>query len=160
MRRIVLTQIAAAPPEDVFVFFVPQRMPHWYGREMRSSFETQGCGSEFRAGSTVRISGELAKRSFSHTAVVTAFERPQLFEWRFEDDYRVRGCERWEMKGLETPSGTQTIIRFTNDYEIKGRLGRVIDWLVTRHALARRNRDYLDRLACLAERRPSAQNRP
>ena len=33
-------------------------------------------------------------------------------------------------------------------------LGRLIDWLLTRHALARRNRDYLERLARLAERRP------
>ena len=62
MSRIVLTQIVAAPPEDIFVFFVPQRMPHWYGPEMRSSFDTQGCRSEFRAGSKVRISGSLAKR--------------------------------------------------------------------------------------------------
>jgi hypothetical protein len=153
MRRVVLTQIVLAPPEDVFVFFVPQRMPHWYGREMRSSFEMQGCGSEFRAGSRVRIAGELAGRSFSHSAVVTAFESPRLFEWRFEDEYGVRGSERWEMEGLENASGPQTRIGFTNEYEIPGGLGRVIDWLVTRHALAHRNRDYLDRLARLAERR-------
>jgi uncharacterized protein YndB with AHSA1/START domain len=154
MSRIVLTQIVAAPPEDIFVFFVPQRMPHWYGPEMRSSFETQGCGSEFRAGSKVRISGRLAKRTFSHTAVVTAFEKGRLFEWRFEDAYGVRGSERWETERLENSSGTRTMIRFTNEYEIPGRIGRSIDWLLTRHALARRNRDYLDRLARLAERRP------
>ena len=154
MRRIVLTQIVAAAPEDVFVFFVPQRMPYWYGPEMHSSFETQGCGSGFRAGSQVRISGELAKRTFSHTAVVTAFERPRLFEWRFEDAYGVRGSERWEMERQENSSGTQTMIRFTNEYEIPGRIGRLIDWLLTRHALASRNRGYLERLARLAERRP------
>jgi uncharacterized protein YndB with AHSA1/START domain len=154
MSRIVLTQMVAVPPEDVFVFFVPQRMAHWYGPEMRSSFETQGCGSEFRAGSKVCISGELAKRIFSHIAVVTAFEKPRLFEWRFEDAYGVRGSERWEMERLENSSGAQTMIRFTNEYEIPGRFGRVLDWLLTRHALARRNRDYLDRLARLAERRP------
>src|SRR5579872_1941344 len=154
MSRMVLTQIVAAPPEDIFVFFVPQRMPHWYGLEMRSSFETQGCGSEFCAGSKVHISGSLAKRTFSHTAVVTAFEKGRLFEWRFEDTFGVRGSERWEAERLENSSGTRTMIRFTNEYEIPGRLGRAIDWLLTRHALARRNRDYLDRLARLAERRP------
>jgi uncharacterized protein YndB with AHSA1/START domain len=154
MSRIVLTQIVAAPPEDIFVFFVPQRMPHWYGPEMRSSFDTQDCGSEFRAGSKVRISGSLAKRTFSHTAVVTAFEKGRLFEWRFEDAFGVRGSERWEAERLENPSGTRTLVRFTNEYEISGRIGRVINWLLTRHALARRNRDYLDRLARLAERRP------
>jgi uncharacterized protein YndB with AHSA1/START domain len=154
MSRIVLTQIVAAPPEDVFVFFVPQRMPYWYGPEMRSSFETQGCGSEFRPGSQVRISAELARRPFAHTAVVTAFERPWLFEWRFEDSYGVRGSERWEMERLENGSAPRTIVRFTNEYEIPGRIGRAIDWLLTRHALASRNRSYLERLARLAERRP------
>lgn len=153
MRRIVLTQIVAAPPEDVFVFFVPQRMPHWYGPEMRSSFETQGCGSEFRPGSNVRISGILAQRSFSHTAVVTAFERPRLFEWRFEDEFGVRGRERWEIESLENSSGARAMVRFINEYEVPGRIGRMVDWLLTRHAVARRSRDYLDRLARLAERR-------
>jgi hypothetical protein len=129
-------------------------MPHWYGLEMRSSFETQGCGSEFRTGSQVRISGTLANRAFSHTAVVTAFQNRRLFEWQFEDSYGVRGSERWELERLENLTGAKTMIRFTNEYEIPGRIGRVIDWLLTRHALTRRNRAYLDRLARLAERRP------
>jgi hypothetical protein len=46
------------------------------------------------------------------------------------------------------------MIRFINEYEIPGRIGRMINWLLTRHALTRRNRGYLDRLARLAERRP------
>jgi hypothetical protein len=58
------------------------------------------------------------------------------------------------MERLENSSGTRTVIRFTNECEIPGRIGRAIDWLLTRHALARRNRDYLNRLARLAERRP------
>jgi hypothetical protein len=75
-------------------------------------------------------------------------------EWRFEDAYGVRGSERWEMERLKNSSGARTMIRFTNDCEIPGRFDRVIDWLLTRHALARRNRDYLNELARLAERRP------
>jgi len=153
MRRIVLTRTVAAPPEDVFVFFVPQRMPHWYGREMRSSFETQGCAAEFRAGARVHISGTLANRTFSHTAVVTAWQRDRIFEWRFEDDYGVRGTERWELEYLKNGAAKQTAVRFTNEYEVPGGIGGVIDWLITRHALGRRNRDYLNRLARLAERR-------
>jgi uncharacterized protein YndB with AHSA1/START domain len=156
MTRIVLNQIVAAPPEDVFVFFVPQRMPHWYGPEMQSSFETQGCGSDFRAGSRVCISGRMANRIFSHTAIVTAFEKPRLFEWRFEDVYGVRGTERWELERLPKSAGAKTIIRFTDEYKIPGRFGLLIDWLLTRRALARRNRGYLDRLSRLAERRPSS----
>jgi hypothetical protein len=154
MTKIVLTRMVASPPEDIFVFFVPQRMPYWYGVEMQSRFEMQPGTSEFRAGSKVRISGKLASRDFSHTAVVTAFEKARLFEWQFQDDYGVRGRERWEIEPRENSSGAQTIIRFTNEYEIPGRMGRLIDWLLTRHALARRNRDYLERLARLAERRP------
>jgi uncharacterized protein YndB with AHSA1/START domain len=154
MRRIVLTQIVAAPPEDVYVFFVPQRMPYWYGSEMQSAFQTQGCGSEFRAGAKVHISGKLAKRTFSHTATVTGFEKPSLFEWRFEDDYGVRGMERWEIERLPNSAEVRSVVRFTNEYEIPGRFGRLVDWLLTRHALARRSREYLDRLARLAERRP------
>ena len=154
MSRIVLSQSVAALPEDIFVFFVPQRMAHWYGREMRASLETQGCASEFRPGSRVNISGRVANRTFSHTAVVTAYDRPRLFEWGFEDAYGVRGKERWEMERVENSSSARTMIRFTNEFEIPGRFGRVIDWLLTRHALTRRNRDYLERLACLAERRP------
>ncbi|HZP33414.1 MAG TPA: SRPBCC family protein [Candidatus Acidoferrales bacterium] len=154
MRTIVLTQTVAAPPQDIYVFFVPQRMPYWYGPEMQSSFETQGCGSEFRAGSRVRISGKLANRTFSHTAVVTAFDKPRRFEWRFEDEYGVRGTERWELEPAGDSSHAGTRVRFTNEYEIAGRFARIVDWLLTRHALKRRNRDYLNRLARLAERRP------
>jgi len=154
VRKIVLTRRVAVPPRDVFVFFVPQRMPYWYGPEMRASFETQGCGSEFRAGSTVRISATMANKTFSHSAVVTAFDRGRIFEWQFEDSYGVRGKERWELEPVENGAGAQTIIRFTNEYEVPGRIGRALDWLFTRHALARRNRDYLERLARLAERRP------
>jgi hypothetical protein len=58
------------------------------------------------------------------------------------------------MERLGNSPGARTMIRFINEYAIPGRMGRVIDWLLTRHALARRNRDYLDRLARLAERRP------
>jgi uncharacterized protein YndB with AHSA1/START domain len=154
MSRIVLSRIVAAPPEDVFVFFVPQRMPQWYGREMQSSFETQGCSSDFRAGAKVRISGRLANRTFSHTATVTALERPRLFEWRFEDEYGVRGTERWEIERVQDTAAPRTKIKFVNECEIPGFSGRAMDWLLTRHALARRNREYLDRLARLAERRP------
>jgi uncharacterized protein YndB with AHSA1/START domain len=114
MTRIVLNQIVAAPPEDVFVFFVPQRMQHWYGPEMQSSFETQGCGSDFRAGSKVCISGRMANRTFSHTAIVTAFEKPRLFEWRFEDGYGVQGSERWELELLSNSTGAKTMIHFTD----------------------------------------------
>ena len=82
-------------------------------------------------------------------------ENRKTFEWRFEDGYGVHGSERWELERLPNSTGPKTMIRFTDEYKIPGRFGRLIDWLLTRHALARRNRDYLDWLARLAERRPS-----
>jgi uncharacterized protein YndB with AHSA1/START domain len=153
MRKILLTRIVAAPPEDVFVFFVPQRMPYWYGAEMKSCFEMQRGAGDFATGLRVRISGQLGRRAVSHIAVVTAYEYERLLEWRFEDAYGVRGRERWELERAEDPVKAATRVRFTCEYEIPARMGRLIDWLWTRHALARRNRDYLERLARLAERK-------
>jgi hypothetical protein len=43
------------------------------------------------------------------------------------------------------------MLRFVSQYEMPGRLGRLMDWLWTRRAVRQRNRDYLERLARLAE---------
>jgi hypothetical protein len=153
MRKVEIVQPIAVPPPHVFVFFVPQRMTYWYGREMEACFEVQGGCSQFAVGSVVRISGHLGKKNVSHMAVVTALESPRLLEWRFEDDYGVRGTERWELEPVERPNGATTLVKFTSRYEVPGALGRAMDALVTRHAVARRNRDYLARLARLAEHR-------
>jgi uncharacterized protein YndB with AHSA1/START domain len=162
MGRLVLTRTIAAPPEEVFVFFVPQRMPYWYGAEMDSCFEVQDGAADFAVGLKVRISGRLGKKSVTHTAVVTEFKYARLLEWRFQDAYGVRGKERWELEPV--PGGPdlsgkdsgkkegQTLLRFINQYELPGRLGPAVDWLLTRHALAQRNREYVARLARLAER--------
>jgi uncharacterized protein YndB with AHSA1/START domain len=153
MGKLELTRTIAAPPPHVFAFFVPQRMPYWYGAEMDSCFEVQDGAADFSTGLKVRITGRLARKTVSHTAVVTAFERPRLLEWRFADSYGVRGLERWELEPVAGTAGPATLLRFFNQYEYPGRLGRAMDWLLTRNALARRNRDYLARLARLAERR-------
>jgi hypothetical protein len=154
MTKIVLTSAVAAPPPEIFVFFVPQRMPYWYGTEMQSCFEVQDGAADFSVGLKVRISGTIGRRQVSHTAVVTAYQYQRLLEWRFQDSYGVRGRERWELAAQDAPAGSPTIVRFTDEYTMPGVLGRVVDWLITRHAIARRNREYLDRLARLAERRP------
>jgi len=157
MGKIELTQPIAAPPRHVFAFFVPQRMPYWYGAEMDSCFELQDGAADFALGLKVRISGKIGGRSVSHTAVVTGFESARLLEWRFQDASGVRGLERWELGGLpggapdSTPGGT--VVRFLTKYELPGRLGRLLDWLVTRRAVARRSREHLRRLAILVEGR-------
>ncbi len=44
MASLELSEPIAVPPEHVYAFFVPQRMPYWYGAEMDSCFEVQqGC---------------------------------------------------------------------------------------------------------------------
>jgi uncharacterized protein YndB with AHSA1/START domain len=157
MGKIEMTQPIAAPPRHVFAFFVPQRMPYWYGAEMDSCFEVQDGAADFALGLKVRISGRIGGRSFSHTAVVTAFAPARLLEWRFQDAHGVHGLERWELEGLpgDAPGAApgRTLVRFLSQYELPGRLGRLLDWLVTRRAVARRSGGHLRRLAGLVEGR-------
>jgi len=144
----------AASPELVFAFFVPQRMAYWYGAEMKLSLEVQGGASDFAVAQKVRIVGNLGDREVSHTAVVTVFQQARVFEWRFEDRYGVKGLERWELQPVDIPSVTgpsKTTVRMRSDYMMPGLLGKAMDWLVTRHAVARRNQDYLARLKRYAE---------
>jgi uncharacterized protein YndB with AHSA1/START domain len=149
MARLSFTVEIAAPPDRVFVFFVPQRMPYWYGTGMESCFEVQGGAAEFQVGLKVRISGRLGKKEVSHTAVLTRYEWGRLLEWQFQDAYGVRGLQRWEIEAV--PTGTRVLMR--DEYELPGWPGRFADWLLTRHAVARRDRADLARLKRLAERR-------
>ena len=157
MARIETSVQIAAPAEVVFAFFVPQRMPYWYGADMQACFQLQDGASDFAVAQKVQITGNLRKREVSHTAVVTALQQARLFEWRFRDRYGVVGLERWELERLEATSAThrpKTIVRMRSDYNLPGLLGKAMDWLVTRHAVARRNQDYLARLKRYAEHGP------
>jgi uncharacterized protein YndB with AHSA1/START domain len=147
MAQLEFSVQIAAPPDRVFVFFVPQRMPYWYGLETESCFEVQGGAEEFQAGQKVRITGRLGRREVSLTAVVTEYRWGRALEWRFRDAYGVRGLQRWEIE----PAGVGTRVRLRDEYELPGRLGRIADWLLTRHAVAGRDRRDLARLKKLAE---------
>ena len=72
MAQIETSVQIAAPAELVFAFFVPQRMPYWYGADMEACLEVQGGASDFAVAQKVRVTGHLGKREVSHTAVVTA----------------------------------------------------------------------------------------
>jgi len=155
MARLALSVEIAAPLERVAAFFVPQRMPYWYGVEMESCFEVQGGAVDFCAGQKVRISGKLGRREVSLTAVVTEYREQRVLEWRFRDAYGVRGLQRWELDPSPIPSRAEAVatrVRLRDEYELPGRMGRIFDWLLTRHAVARRDRDDLARLKALAER--------
>jgi uncharacterized membrane protein len=157
MARIETSVQIAAPAEVVFAFFVPQRMPYWYGADMQASFEVQGGASDFAVTQKVHITGNLGKREVSHTAVVTALEQARLFEWRFNDRYGVKGLERWELERIGAPSPQRppkTIVRMRSNYTMPGLIGKAMDWLLTRHAVARRNENYLARLKRYAEHEP------
>ena len=157
MARIETSVQIAAPAELVFAFFVPQRISYWYGAEMEVCLEVQGGASDFAVAQKVRVTGHLGRREVSHTAVVTAFQQSRLFEWQFEDRYGVKGLERWELEPVNTPPSAvapKTDVRMRSDYVLPGLLGKAMDWLVTRHAVARRNQDYLRRLKRLAEHGP------
>jgi uncharacterized membrane protein len=157
MARIETSVHIAAPAEVVFAFFVPQRMPYWYGADMHACFEVQDGASDFAVAQKVQITGNLGKHEVSHTAVVTALEQARLFEWRFRDRYGVVGLERWEMERLDASSSQRsprTVVRMRSDYTMPGLVGKAMDWLMTRHAVGRRNENYLARLKRYAERGP------
>lgn len=157
MARIETSVQIAAPAEVVFAFFVPQRMPYWYGADMKASFEVQDGASDFAVAQKVHISGSVGKREVSHTVVVTALQDACVFEWRFSDRYGVKGLERWELEragvsSLQRPP--KTMVRMISNYTMPGLVGKAMDWLLTRHAVARRNQDYLARLKRYAEHEP------
>lgn len=148
MARLTFEILIHAPLDRVAAFFVPQRMPYWFGSEMQAEFEVQGGASDFAKGQKVRIAGRMAGREVALTVVVTAFQPARLLEWRFADAFGVRGTQRWEL----TSSESSTQVRMRDEYEMPGALGRFLDAIFTRHAVARRDRAWLARLKQLAER--------
>jgi uncharacterized membrane protein len=157
MARIETSVQISAPPELVFAFFVPQRMPYWYGADMEICLEVQGGAPDFALAQKVRVTGHLGKQEVSHTAVVTALQQARLFEWRFKDRYGVEGLERWELdlvdarSGLSGTNALKTVVRMRSEYTMPGLMGKAMDWLLTRHAVQRRNQNYLARLKRYAE---------
>ena len=149
MARLHLSVEIAAPVDRVFTFFVPQRMVYWYGAEMETEFEVQDGAVEFAVGQKVRITGRMARHEVSLTAVVTRYEWLRALEWRFHDAYGVKGMQVWEMEPL---GKLATRVTMRDDYELPGWFGHVWDWLLMRHAVARRNRIALAKLKGLSER--------
>jgi hypothetical protein len=149
MAHLEFSRDFSVAPNEVFVFFVPQRMPLWYGTEMNPYFEVQGGASDFAVGQKVQITGKLGKREVSLTVVITAYRWEKLLEWQFQDSYGVRGLQRWELESV--PTGTRLCMR--DSYQMPGLSGRLIDAAFTRFAVAQRDRTWLDRLQRLAERR-------
>src|ERR1700758_4559207 len=149
MAYLEFSRDFSVAPNEVFVFFVPQRMPLWYGTEMNYHFEVQGGAPDFAVGQKVQVTGKLGKREVSLTVVITAYRWEKLLEWQFQDSYGVRGLQRWELES--SPSGTRLQMRASS--QMPGLSGRLVDAAFTRFAVAQRDRAWLDRLQRLAERR-------
>ena len=149
MARLEFSQQIDATPALVSAFFAPQRMPYWYGYEMKAEFEILGGASDFSAGQKVRITGRLGAQEVGITAVVTRYEFGRALEWQFQDQYGVKGKQSWEI----APKNEAAIVHMRDEYEMPGRVARIFDALITRHAVARRDRGWLARLARLVEPR-------
>lgn len=147
MAHLEFSRDFSVAPNEVFVFFVPQRMPLWYGTEMNSHFEVQGGAPDFAVGQKVQITGKLGKREVSLTVVITAYRWEKLLEWQFQDSYAVRGLQRWELESVRSC----TRLHMRDSYKMPGISGRLIDAAFTRFAVAQRDRSWLDRLQRLAE---------
>jgi hypothetical protein len=150
MSRIESTIEIAASSADVFVFFVPQRMAYWYGKEMAAEFEVQDGAADFVVSQKIRVTGKIGEKELGHTAVVTHYDWCRAFEWRFHDRFGVKGLERWD---IEPVSESLTRVRMISEYEMPNALARFVDRLFTRHGVERRNRENLARLKKLAERK-------
>lgn len=124
-------------------------MPYWYGCDMDSRFEVQRGSSEFQPGLKVRIVGQVSKREVSLVAVVTAYQRGRLLEWRFRDSYGVSGLQSWEIERV----GAGARVHLRDEYEMPGRLGRLWDRAFMQHAVRARDRRDLDRLKRTAEQK-------
>lgn len=160
MADLTFSRDIAAAPNEVFAFFIPQRMPLWYGTEMKACFEVQGGAAEFAVGQKVRITGHLQNHTMSLNTVVSACEWQKLLEWQFEDAYGVRGFQRWELRaaghapphGANPPSGSTRVV-MRDSYRTPGLYGRMVDLVLTRFAVSMRDRSWLERLDQLATRR-------
>ncbi|MGA7636239.1 MAG: hypothetical protein WCB00_04885 [Candidatus Acidiferrales bacterium] len=148
MSDIQLISEIATTPNEIFVFFVPQRMPLWYGIEMDAHFEMQGGASDFGVSQKVRITGKLQRYDMALTAVITAYEWEHLLEWQFQDSYGVRGMQRWELQR----AGDTTRVMMRDKYEMPGLFGKIFDQLITRRAVWMRDQSWLEKLKHLAER--------
>jgi hypothetical protein len=147
MATIEIEERIAKSSALVGAFLVPQRMPYWYGAEMNCEFEVLGGAADFEIGQKVRITGRLGSREISLTTTVTQFEFGRFLEWCFQDSYGVKGTQSWEISA----TGSATLVRMRDEYEMPGAFGKLFDWLFTRHAVARRDRDWLARLKRLAQ---------
>ena len=97
MARLEFSQRIDATPALVSAFFVPQRMPYWYGYEMKAEFEILGRRIGFRSRAESAHHGPIGRAGSWLTAVVTRYDFGRALEWQFQDQYGVKGKQSWEI---------------------------------------------------------------
>jgi len=148
MAYVELSTQVSTTPNEIFVFFVPQRMPLWYGAEMNAHFEVQGGAPDFAVGQKVRITGELQNFELTLTVVITAYAWDDHLEWQFQDSYGFRGMQRWDLQ----PQANETKLIMRDEYVMPTTPGKILDRLITSRAVKLRDQSWLDRLKRFAER--------
>jgi hypothetical protein len=148
MARIELSTQISTTANEIFVFFVPQRMPLWYGTEMNARFEVQSGASDFAVGQKLRITGTLQNYELTLTVVITAYEWEHHLEWQFQDSYGIRGMQRWDLQ----PQAGATKLTMRDEYTMPTKLGKILDRFITSRAVTLRDQSWLDRLKRFAER--------
>jgi hypothetical protein len=151
MAQVKVSIEIVAPVWRVAAFFVPQRMAYWYGAEMGAQLEVAGGASDFAAGQKVRVTGRLLRRQVALTAVITRYHAQRLLEWKFRDEYGIRGTQRWEW-GESCEGSTRVTLEDRFELAQKGRLAALAERYWMRPNVARRDRQHLTLLKRLAER--------
>jgi len=151
MSRVESSIAIAASASRVAAFFVPQRMPYWYGAEMNAEFEVQDGASDFSLGQKVRITGKLLRKEVALTVVVTCYTFGRLLEWKFRDAYGVKGMQRWE---ILPEADERARVTLCDEYQLpaSGRLAKLADKFWMRPNIARRAKLHLTKLKKIAER--------
>jgi hypothetical protein len=147
MARIELSTQISTTANEIFVFFVPQRMPLWYGTEMNARFEVQSGASDFAVGQKLRITGTLQNYELTLTVVISAYEWEHHLEWQFQDSYGLRGMQRWDLQ----PQAGATKLTMRDEYTMPTKLGKILDRFITSRAVTLRDQSWLDRLKRFAE---------
>lgn len=139
-----------APVERVAAFFVPQRMPLWFGPEMETELEVSGGAPDFSAGQKIRITSHIGRKAFSLTTVVMRFEWCRLLEWRFQDHYGIKGLQRWE---LARSADGGTLVRMRDEFSLpwQGWFPQIWERVVMKRSVAARDRMHLGNLKKISE---------
>lgn len=140
MGRIEHATKIRATPEEVFMYFAPDRLPLWLTAEAGTRLELEHLSAgELGKGSMVRVSGKAWKHDLSYDARIIEYAPPTRLVWRV-----LRGAPAatvvWELEA----QADGTLVRIIDDYQLPGGLlGRVLDRLLIRRQVGKKDAQTL-----------------